>query len=501
MFIVVVGVLSIVLTLNGPPFRFVTDTRLVLVCLALAVALPPLVALIFARRAVQLFDRRPDQPSRGQGALHTGMMLAQWLLGAVHAGLLLATDWRKLVASTPVVGHWIVIPDLIAIAPFIFTVFLMWIACYPADRAVRQIALELHLLQGRPVRPVWSLGQFLSYSFRHQVAFILIPMIVMLAVSDLALRYEDRLGALIRLPHAADLLIGVAAILVAVVAPELLRHVWATERLPDGPLRDRLLAMARTLGVRCREILVWRSGGMIVNAAVMGVVPPLRYVLITDAMLEQLDDTKIEAVFGHEVGHVRHHHIPFYLLFALISGCLLTVFAVRTHGLSRTDPILYQALLAAAGTLLLVKWGVLFGWVSRRFERQADTFGVRALALAGLPCAQPCELHSGGENGGGARLRDPLCRTGAAIFGDALHEVAVLNGIQADARSWRHSSISSRARFVQRLAASPKLYRTFQSRVTLIQGVITLLAAVCALWAAWEMRLVHTVLSWIGWTV
>lgn len=499
MFIVVVGVLSIVLTLNGPPFRYVTDPRLVLVCLGLAVIVPPAMALAAARRAIRLFDRRPDQPSRGQNALHKGMVLAQWLLGTMHAGLLLATDWRRLVAATPVVGQWIVIPDLIAILPFLATIFLMWIACYPADRAVRQIALELHLLQGRPVRPVWSLGQYLDYSFRHQVAFILIPMIVMLAVTDLALRYEDRLSALIRVPHAADLLIGVAALLVAIVAPELLRHVWSTERLPDGPLRDRLMAMTRTLGVRCREILVWRSGGMVVNAAVMGVVPPLRYVLITDAMLEQVDDTKIEAVFGHEAGHVRHHHIPFYLLFALISGCLLTVFAMRTHGLSRSAPALYQVLLAGVGTLLLIKWGVIFGWISRRFERQADTFGVRALALAGLPCAAPCELHNGSENTGGASARDPLCRTGATVFGDALHEVAVLNGIQADARSWRHSSISSRARFIQRLAASPKLYRAFQRHVTMIQIAIAVLAVVSATWAAWEMRLVQAALSWIGW--
>ncbi len=60
MFIVVVGVLSIVLTLNGPAFRLVTDTRLVLASLAAAVLVPPLVALFFTQRAMHWLDRRPD---------------------------------------------------------------------------------------------------------------------------------------------------------------------------------------------------------------------------------------------------------------------------------------------------------------------------------------------------------------------------------------------------------------------------------------------------------
>ena len=118
---------------------------------------------------------------------------------------------------------------------------------------------------------------------------------------------------------------------------------------------------------------------LIVNAAVMGVVAPLRYVLITDGMLEQLEDTKIEAVFGHEAGHVKRHHILYFLLFVLISGCVVTIFSVRTQHLD-SQSLQLQLLATLVGVVLLFKWAVLFGWISRRFERQADIFGVRTLA-------------------------------------------------------------------------------------------------------------------------
>jgi len=241
--------------------------------------------------------------------------------------------------------------------------------------------------------------------------------------------------------------------------------------------------------MRCREILVWQSGGMIVNAAVMGVVAPFRYFLITDAMLEQMEDQRIEAVFGHEAGHVKRHHILYFLLFAFVSGSLVTILGHRSQ---RLDPLVHELLIVAAAGGLLFKWGVLFGWISRRFERQADIYGVRTLATAGVPCRLPCALHSpGGEGSTDARSRlgDPLCQTAAHIFGQTLHEVAVLNGIPPEARSWRHGSISARSRAVIRLAGDPQAVARFERSVYRLKVAILLAAALSGAWAAWELRL------------
>lgn len=484
---VVIGILAIVLTLSdyGPLYPLVRARGLVFAAAAGATLLPAVAGMFISRRALRVLERYPENPSRGQAIYGRGMFLLQTLLGVCHAAVLLTTDWMRLAHEVRVIGQWPVVGGLLALVPFLLSVLLGWLVVYPADRAVRQIAVEVYLLRGKPLRPVWRLGQYLLYNLRHQVLFILVPMLLILGAADVVQLYEDRLQAWLGVQFAPDVLIGAAAIVVAVGAPEILRHVWVTQRLPDGPLRDRLQSLCKRLHLRCRDILVWRSGGMIVNAAVMGVIAPLRYVLITDAMIEQMRDEQIEAVFGHEAGHVKHHHIPCFLLFALISGCMVTLFSVYAQGLPRNQ---YQIGLTVLGLVMLFKWGVVFGWVSRRFERQADTYGVRTLTLAGLPCELPCAIHTQVENPGSPPGK-ALCATAAQLFGHALNEVAVLNGIHPEARSWRHSSIASRSRFVQTLALDPQRYRRFQRAVLGVQLAIVIAAVGIALWAAYEIRL------------
>ena len=488
MYLVVIAILAIVLALRQPLYPLVADPGLIVAAVAAATLLPAAVGMLVARRAVYLLDRHPERPGRGQAAFGHGMLLIQILLAACHGGILVCTGWLPICRGAPVVGKWPLVPGMLTLIPFLLSILLVWIAVYPADRAVRQIALEVYLFRGRPLRPVWTLFRFLTYNLRHQVLFVLIPMMLILAAHDLIVHYQEEIRAFTRHHYAPDFLVGLAALAVAVVTPEILRWVWDTQRLPDGPLRDRLQLLARKLRLRCRDILVWRSGGMIVNAAVMGMVAPLRYVLITDAMLEQMDDTKIEAVFGHEAGHVKRHHIQFFLLFAVISGCAMTVFSARTAGLARANYELYQILVTVAGVVLALKWGVLFGWVSRRFERQADVFGVRTLAASGLPCTQPCLLHALKTATDDGSAGDRLCSTAAQMFSQALHEVAVLNGMRPEARSWRHSSISSRSRFLQQLAQDPRRTQRFERTVTAVKAAIFVAAVIGSLWTAYEMK-------------
>src|SRR5205085_3575288 len=106
---------------------------------------------------------------------------------------------------------------------------------------------------------------------------------------------------------------------VFVSLPWVLRIALGLEPLPEGPIRDRLLACARRLRFRCSDILVWNTRGGVANAVVAGIVPQLRYVVFTDRLTAELTPDELEAVFGHEIGHVKHHHMFFYMGFLILS--------------------------------------------------------------------------------------------------------------------------------------------------------------------------------------
>jgi len=106
---------------------------------------------------------------------------------------------------------------------------------------------------------------------------------------------------------------------------------------------------------------------------------------------------------------------------------------------------------------LMLVWVLVFGWVSRRFERQADVHAAQAVA-------QDTEQSPPDHNRLSAR--------GAWIMETALMRIALLNGMSIDARSWRHSSIASRAAFLRQLAEQEGALSRFMRLVRITKLLI-----------------------------
>ncbi|MCH9058833.1 MAG: hypothetical protein IIB55_09420 [Planctomycetes bacterium] len=81
--------------------------------------------------------------------------------------------------------------------------------------------------------------------------------------------------------------------------------------------------------------------------------------------------------------------------------------------------------------------------------------------------------------------KDRVCATGAAVFGEALDRVAVLNGIPHEERSWRHSSIASRIRFLNAQAGDPNLAKRFARLVRRVKRGLLASAIVLSLAASY----------------
>jgi STE24 endopeptidase len=125
---------------------------------------------------------------------------------------------------------------------------------------------------------------------------------------------------------------------------------------------------------------------------------------------------------------------------------------------------------------LVVYFGVFFGFISRRFERQADIYGCRAVSCGRPDCP---ENHSCAAD----QQAGSLCPIGIQIFVGALEKIARLSGSVRETRSWRHFSIAKRVEFLESLVHRPELERSFQ-RIVLLLKILVLLALLGGIWLA-----------------
>ena len=442
----------------GPPWGTLPGPTWAWIGVSGQVVLAIIVGWLGTRSVKAKLEREPAWLPSAQKRLGQVNSVLRILFLATMVFSVFLTDLVQLVQSWPPASRIWGLDEVILLTPFLLAVLAGWWVLYPADRAVRQVALELQLFASVPTRPVWSLRKYLSFMFRQHVLVIAVPMLPIVIGYDATSSYAPQIRRLMfNLAWADQLVLVLVAGSVFLVAPVILRYVWQTRPLPAGDLRTRLEAMCARLGLTYRKILIWESDGVVVNAAVMGLFRPVRYVLLSDGLLEMMDDRKIEAVFGHEAGHVKCRHIQFFMFFAIFSMWIvggLMELAMRVPrqwpGLIEDVAAYHEYLQMGAMALVVMVWGLGFGYVSRRFEWQADLYGARSVTPTSEECHRPCIVHGTSTRADhkSSAHSEPLCATAAVTFADALERIAVLNGIPIESKSWRHGSIASR---IQRL--------------------------------------------------
>lgn len=384
----------------------------------------------------------------------------------------------------------------------------LWWSQYPADVAFREEAVESQLRGDLPVHRPPSFRSYFLSNLRLQLLFMVIPVLLIALLHDL-LRLAAGLlpGMRWGLNDPENPLTWVAAaVVVFALAPEVLRRVLRTEPLPNSPLRRRLESLCRRTGVKYRQILLWRTDYNFGNAAVMGFIPRLRYILLSDLLLETMSDEEVEAVFAHELGHVVHKHMAWLVVFfAVLTLFVMGIGAWLSEWLSRYGIREGPAVGVVIASAYLLKFLLLFGFVSRRFERQADVFAARTMELsrAGVPgssasqvllAARQLSLAAGTVSAGGAIVlhgqgvteNGHVGRYGAQIFGAALQRVAIVNNIPVKARSWCHGSIATRMQYLRELSSDPARTARFDRFMLFLYGALVfgLFAGAAFCWAA-----------------
>jgi Zn-dependent protease with chaperone function len=235
---------------------------------------------------------------------------------------------------------------------------------------------------------------------------------------------------------------GAAALFAAflLLMPWVVRHVWETRPLEAGAQRDLLEQLARALSVRTGEIRVWETGHQVSNAAVVGLGPG-RVMLFSDALLSELPPRELAAVFCHEAAHVERHHV---LTFLCWSVAFFAAVDLATTWAGMEDELAGGLIVAVAFAL----WFVVFGWLSRRFELEADLWSAEATG-------DPAALQS------------------------ALERVGSIHGHRS---GWRHFGTAERVAFLARAAADPGVGSRLRRTHALAQSLgIAVLVGVLAL--------------------
>jgi STE24 endopeptidase len=494
------------------------DPHALRVGLAIPLFLGGYVLLILALRAWSTLASRRALEGRSaslyrlQSVMHwvARPLVPAWL----GVGIYLLGWGRAVQAAVPWLYRWpsqamhLEFPQtILGILPAMLAWIGLWWSHHPAEHSLREQSVLANLNDDLPIHAPPTFRQTLSAKFRLQILFTLVPVLFILILRDLTAAGFALAG--IRDARGMENAIMIPATgLVLLFAPELLRRVLHTEPLADSPLRRRLEQICRDAGLKYRQILLWRTDSTMANAAVMGLFPRVRYVMLSDLLLESMTDSQIEAVFAHEVGHVVHKHLMWFGFYALAAILFMLGPADQVMGHiqhwyeGRFSRASWEEIEGLVGMSLMFGSFVLaVGFLSPRFERQADVFAARTMqriaeesgVVIAHADANPGNPATAFEAHGLAKIppQAPVAPTpshvgeaGAGLFASALYRVAVINHIPVTARNWSHPSIAQRMRALTQMSADPAHTRRFDYLMKRLYA--SLIACLCTfgIWAA-----------------
>jgi Zn-dependent protease with chaperone function len=368
--------------------------------------------------------------------LQRGLGLAQmlrWLAVVPFAAWSMTVDGVGVVES--LIGSWVGLDEgLAAMPPLVALLAISW-AEFPLHDRMRQATMMRQLDEGGLLERPPTRAESLVSTTRAMLAMPLVPVWLIVCWHEaIALMLANRAPWVM---HATDV---AGTIAIVALAPAIIVRVLGTQPLRAGPLRDRVDTLCDHIGARVRGIRLWSHPSA--NAAILGILPLARYMLITEPLLRGMPRYELDAVLAHELAHVRQHHVLWIVL--AMAALLLS--------LSLVQPMVLSAIEAMVGPWLFLEWSSIallfalavgcFGMVSRLIERHADA---RAAVAIGQEIAQ-----ARGEADGRVHPAGP------ASMSAALDRVCALNNVDPGRWGFRHGSVLQRQRALARISGQPE---------------------------------------------
>lgn len=336
-------------------------------------------------------------------------------------------------------GGWIVArtgasfppaPEFLTLAPWLL-VHVRWLA------ARRRIEREMGARE-------WPARAYLWFHVRL-LAIPAMPFLMLSLLEGWALRSPVAGRWFEAFPTAGFGLVIVLAMVIFSIAPFVVRFALGTRTMPDGPLRRRLERISQRAGFRFLDIRVCDTHGNVPNAAFVGLLGRVRYVIMTDALLERLEEDDLVGVFAHEMGHSMRRHLLLYVAMFIGFAALLQVIAVQILEPTAAPGSQFELLLPLFAFPLFIL--MVFSPAARAFEIEADVYA-------------------------GEVLRDP------APIARSLSKLGFSDPEKRRRGGLIHPSIETRVAFLDRYFSEPEVARVFRDRMRTLRRGIVIFAAI-----------------------
>ncbi|MGB3212755.1 MAG: M48 family metalloprotease [Desulforhopalus sp.] len=386
----------------------------------------------YNRLAGKLFGRR--QAMRSSGYFQTEKLLSVLALFFFAASLYLCDS--KYYLSVLSFGNTMpVLVNFAGLLLFLLFLAIMW-------RAGQK---NYELIFGKK----YSAASFIRSNIKANLPIVLPWVILSLLYDIVALLPFPGLQKIIASEWGDFLFFGVFLFFVLIFFPPMVRRLWGCEKLSDGYLKRHLDVFCAKQNFTADFYLWPLFEGRMLTAGVMGIVPGLRYILITPALIETMSRAELEAIMAHEIGHVKKYHMLLYIFlivgFSLLVGMLAEPFVYlflsvdfinRLIAVSGISPETVLVLVGAVPLLIfmLVYFRFIFGYFIRNFERQADLFSLETMGSS-------------------------------QALVSAFEKIAVLSGNIRNQPNWHHFGIGERIDCLEHAEKEPKQIRRHNRKV------------------------------------
>ena len=356
-------------------------------------------------------------PVVGARWLEKQLEIFRWISLAVIVLCLAGFGLARIIETAPIMEYSMFLQAIVLLAPGLVMTIATWSAeqYYGVYLGYTDRRLKSHFAI------VWSL-------FRSRIGWLIAPVLMILALSDLV-------GLLPIGEGAGSLLIGTMMVLFILVGlPILIRRLFKTSPLtPDT--ESWMCDLLTAAGAKGTRPVRWDTNQQSFNAMVAGFFPRFRSLLVSDRLVDELTQEQIAMVVLHEAAHLKRRHVPLRMLSLLpawIAGAAISSMLAESAWAAPWA----LAIGSAFGILMTL---LILRIVAYRSEYDAD-----------LQACKMAERFSGSVPG------CPTSYAAAAdVLGDALLRVTA-DSVESRNATWLHPSVSDRIASMRRHRSVPQ---------------------------------------------